>query len=121
MGPQEKLIEPKAASSADKPGPTDAKKSDAKTETGSPKPAPQAAPAPPATAQSPEKKTQDKNEKRVDPHDGAAYTFAEIQEFYKTVYSKKQIQDYWNQEMNPVGGAAKSKAKSKAKTKAKAR
>ena len=38
----------------------------------------------------------EKPEKRVDPTDGRAYTFEQMQRYYKGVYSKRDIQNYWD-------------------------
>jgi glutathione S-transferase len=69
-------------------------------------------------------------EKRVDPEDGAAYTYDELAAFYKGKYKKAVVESYW-ESCKPVkkGKAkdkspepkAKSKAKAKAKVKAKAK
>ncbi|CAE7628967.1 Kcnh6 [Symbiodinium sp. CCMP2592] len=37
-----------------------------------------------------------KEEKRIDPADGKAYTFNQISKFYRGVYSKHDIQTYWD-------------------------
>mmetsp|Transcript_12759 Transcript_12759/g.28185 ORF Transcript_12759/g.28185 Transcript_12759/m.28185 type:complete len:614 (+) Transcript_12759:26-1867(+) len=34
-------------------------------------------------------------QKRIDPTDGAAYTYAEIVQFYKSKYTKTAVQEYW--------------------------
>jgi quinol monooxygenase YgiN len=57
-------------------------------------------------------------EKRVDPEDGATYTWDELSQFYKGKYKKKEIEAYW--ESCKPAKKAKSKAKSKAKAKAEA-
>lgn len=54
-------------------------------------------------------------EKRVDPEDGAAYTFEELAAFYKGKYKKKAIESYW--EMECTVAKPKSKAKAKASKK----
>jgi len=67
-------------------------------------------------------------ERRVDPEDGATYTWDELSQFYKGKYKKKEIEAYW-EECKPAKrakskskgkGEAEPKAKAKAKTKAKA-
>jgi len=55
-------------------------------------------------------------EKRVDPEDGATYTWDEISQHYKGKYKKKEIEAYW--ESCKPAKRAKSKAKSKAKAEA---
>jgi len=67
-------------------------------------------------------------EKRVDPEDGAAYTYAELAQYYKGKYKKQAIEAYW-ESCKPVktkgkgkgksGPEPKAKAKSKSKAKAK--
>jgi len=44
-------------------------------------------------------------EKRIDPADGASYTFKEISGYYAREYSQKEIQQYWNQRCRPVRAA----------------
>jgi len=66
-------------------------------------------------------------EKRVDPEDGAAYTYEELASFYKGKYKKAAIEAYW-ESCKPVKtkgkgkgkGASEPKAKAKGKAKAKA-
>merc|ERR1711972_979744 len=48
------------------------------------------------------KKARGKAEKRVDPHDGCAYTFAELSTFYAKSYSESEIQRYWENNCRPV-------------------
>lgn len=69
------------------------------------------------------------SDKRVDPDDGAAYTWEELSAFYKGKYNKKEVLAYWEEckpEKKPKGkGKGKGsepvpKAKAKAKVKAKA-
>jgi len=55
-------------------------------------------------------------EKRVDPEDGATYTWDEISQHYKGKYKKKEVEAYW--ESCKPAKRAKSKAKSKAKAEA---
>lgn len=66
-------------------------------------------------------------EKRIDPDDGAAYTWEELSAYYKGKYSKKDIKAYW-EDCNPVpvkkkgkGKGAEPTPKAKAKVKAKAK
>jgi len=65
-------------------------------------------------------------EKRIDPEDGAAYTWDEIAGHYKGKYKKKEVEAYW-ETCKPAkrvkGGSAKAKPEPKAKatTKAKAK
>lgn len=73
-------------------------------------------------------------EKRVDPEDGAAYSYDELAAYYKGKYKKVAIEQYW-ESCQPVKkskgkgkgaapepkGKAKAKAKVKAKVKAKAK
>jgi len=65
-------------------------------------------------------------EKRVDPEDGAAYTYEELAAYYKGKYKKAVIQAYW-ESCAPVkkskgkGKGAEPKAKAKTKAKAKAK
>lgn len=54
-------------------------------------------------------------EKRVDPDDGAAYTFDELAAYYTGKFKKKAIEQYWENECTPTKGKAKAKAKVKAK------
>lgn len=55
-------------------------------------------------------------EKRVDPEDGTAYTFAEMSAYYAGKYKKPALNAYW-EECKPVKGKARGKAKAKAKAK----
>jgi len=64
-------------------------------------------------------------EKRVDPEDGAAYTYDELAAYYKGKYNKAAIAAYW-EECKPLKGkkgkaAAEPEPKAKAKSKAKAK
>jgi len=67
-------------------------------------------------------------EKRVDPEDGAAYSYDELAAFYKGKYKKQVIEAYW-ESCKPVkkakgkgkGSAPEPKAKAKTKAKAKAK
>jgi len=60
-------------------------------------------------------------EKRIDPDDGAAYTFEELSAYYAGKFKKKAIAAYWESECRPTARAkAKAKAKAKFKVKAKA-
>lgn len=52
--------------------------------------------------------------KRVDPEDGAAYTYEELAVYYKGKYKKAAIEAYW-ETLEPVKGKGKGKAKAKAK------
>lgn len=68
-----------------------------------------AAAAPKAKAKSKAKakaepKNASKSEKRVDPEDGKAYTFEELQTYYTGKYKKKEIQAYWDNECKKAGG-----------------
>lgn len=45
-------------------------------------------------------------EKRIDPADGASYTFKEISGYYARQYSQQEIQQYWNQRCRPVSSRA---------------
>jgi len=54
-------------------------------------------------------------EKRVDPDDGAAYTFDELAAYYKGKFKKKAIEEYWENTCTPTKKGAKAKAKVKAK------
>jgi malate dehydrogenase len=69
------------------------------------------------------------SEKRVDPEDGASYTWEELAAYYKGKYSKKEVAAYW-ESCRPAprakkgkgkGAAPEPKAKAKAKVKAKAK
>uniref|UniRef100_A0A7R9ZY94 Carbohydrate kinase PfkB domain-containing protein n=1 Tax=Pyrodinium bahamense TaxID=73915 RepID=A0A7R9ZY94_9DINO len=63
-------------------------------------------------------------ERRCDPTDGVAYTFAELASFYKGTYTKGAIKEYWEQSCIPMKtktAASKANAKVKAKAKAKAK
>mmetsp|Transcript_35819 Transcript_35819/g.65024 ORF Transcript_35819/g.65024 Transcript_35819/m.65024 type:complete len:337 (-) Transcript_35819:274-1284(-) len=40
----------------------------------------------------------DPEEKRIDPADGAAYTWDELSEFYKGKFKKKALEEYWQNE-----------------------
>jgi len=66
-------------------------------------------------------KAKGKQEKRIDPSDGASYTFAEMSEFYHGTYKKAGIQSYWDNCKEAAAPKAKAKAKEKAKAKAKAK
>merc|ERR1711972_1081831 len=58
---------------------------------------------PGASANASDKKNaRGKVEKRVDPDDGCAYTFAELSAFYAKVYSESEIQRYWKNSCRPV-------------------
>jgi len=67
-------------------------------------------------------------EKRVDPEDGASYTYDELAAYYKGKYKKAVIESYW-ETCKPVkkakgkgkGAAPEPKAKAKGKAKAKAK
>lgn len=48
-------------------------------------------------------------EKRVDPDDGAAYTFEELSAFYKGKFKPKAIAAYWENECTPVKQRRKGK------------
>jgi malate dehydrogenase len=60
-------------------------------------------------------------DRRVDPDDGAAYTWEEFSAFYKGTYKKKEVEAYW-ETCKPAkkGKKAKEEAEPKAKAKAKA-
>mmetsp|Transcript_148056 Transcript_148056/g.258252 ORF Transcript_148056/g.258252 Transcript_148056/m.258252 type:complete len:116 (-) Transcript_148056:707-1054(-) len=58
-------------------------------------------------------------EKRIDPSDGASYTFSEISKFYKGTYKKGEITAYWENLKPTAAPKAKAKVKAKAKPKAK--
>jgi len=60
-------------------------------------------------------------ERRVDPEDGAAYTFEELATYYKGKYKKAAINAYWEDCAPAKKGkkATKDEPKAKAKTKAK--
>jgi len=63
-------------------------------------------------------------ERRVDPEDGATYTWDELSAFYTRKYKKKEIEAYW-ETCKPAKRTRKAKAeeepKAKAKSKAKAK
>lgn len=63
----------------------------------------------------------DKDEKRVDPTDGKAYTLKELQNYYSTMFGTAKIEatSYWL--TCKATGKAEPKAKSKAKAKAKSK
>jgi len=54
-------------------------------------------------------------EKRIDPEDGAAYTYDELAAFYTGKYKKKAIETYWESCESTKKGKAKAKTKAKAK------
>lgn len=56
-------------------------------------------------------------ESRVDPVDGLAYTFEEIEHHYEGKFKKAAIKAYWNEECLPGKATAKAQPKSKAKSK----
>lgn len=66
------------------------------------------------------------SDKRIDPEDGAAYTWEELSAYYKGKYGKKEVRAYW-EECNPVpvkkgrGKGTEPAPKAKAKVKAKAK
>eukprot|EP00440_Ansanella_granifera_P004442 gb/GFBE01004814.1/.p1 GENE.gb/GFBE01004814.1/~~gb/GFBE01004814.1/.p1 ORF type:complete len:337 (+),score=65.89 gb/GFBE01004814.1/:1-1011(+) len=53
-------------------------------------------------------------EKRVDPSDGAAYTWKELSSFYAKQYSKQEIQEYWDSTCRPLRGKGGARAKASA-------
>jgi len=57
-------------------------------------------------------------EKRVDPEDGAAYTYEELAAYYKGKYKKAAVEAYW-ETCKPVKTKGKGKGKAKAEPKAK--
>lgn len=57
-------------------------------------------------------------EKRIDPDDSVAYSFAEMAKFYAGKYTKKEIQSYWNT-CAPTKHAKSFKKKEKASTQGK--
>jgi malate dehydrogenase len=65
-------------------------------------------------------------EKRVDPEDGAAYSFEELADYYKGKYKKAAINAYWEtcapvKKAKGKGKGSAPEPKAKAKTKAKAK
>merc|ERR1712232_1113440 len=66
-------------------------------------PAAVAAPSPPHTvaAAATAVSSTSAPERRIDPFDGRAYTFEELNAFYKHTYNKKEIEQYWNQNCKP--------------------
>jgi len=61
------------------------------------------------------------SEKRIDPEDGAAYTWEEVSAHYKGKYKKKEVEAFW-ETLKPAKKGKKSKeAEPKAKAKAKAK
>eukprot|EP00747_Dinoflagellata_sp_TGD_P165893 gnl/TRDRNA2_/TRDRNA2_187876_c0_seq1.p1 gnl/TRDRNA2_/TRDRNA2_187876_c0~~gnl/TRDRNA2_/TRDRNA2_187876_c0_seq1.p1 ORF type:complete len:231 (+),score=75.64 gnl/TRDRNA2_/TRDRNA2_187876_c0_seq1:90-782(+) len=66
------------------------------------------------------KAAQAKEERKVDPHDGRAYTFNELSAFYRGMYTKKQIEDYWKKNCKPMTGSPASAKKSPKPNKKKA-
>lgn len=66
--------------------------------------------------------------KRIDPEDGAAYTWEDLAAYYKGKYKRKEIEEYWETckpakggKKGSKGAAPEPKAKAKAKVKAKAK
>eukprot|EP00441_Pelagodinium_beii_P041631 CAMPEP_0197650346 /NCGR_PEP_ID=MMETSP1338-20131121/30888_1 /TAXON_ID=43686 ORGANISM="Pelagodinium beii, Strain RCC1491" /NCGR_SAMPLE_ID=MMETSP1338 /ASSEMBLY_ACC=CAM_ASM_000754 /LENGTH=158 /DNA_ID=CAMNT_0043224733 /DNA_START=109 /DNA_END=582 /DNA_ORIENTATION=- len=60
-------------------------------------------------------------EKRIDPEDGAAYTFEEMSEFYRGKFKKAAIASYWDDCKPAKKGKTKKEPEPKAKGKAKAK
>jgi hypothetical protein len=66
-------------------------------------------------------------EKRIDPEDGAAYTWDDFSAYYAGKYKKKEIAAYWEdlkvakKKKGKANEEPKSKAKAKSKVKAKAK
>ena len=61
------------------------------------------------------------DERRVDPDDGQAYTYAELTNWYKGKFKKTAIDSYWADNCRQMKGEGKSEPKSKAKAHAKDR
>lgn len=59
--------------------------------------------------------------KKIDPTDGAAYTYEEYSAYYKGTYKKKAIDAAWEDLKPAKKGKAKSKAKAKAEPEPKAK
>eukprot|EP00931_Biecheleriopsis_adriatica_P100449 TRINITY_DN75769_c0_g1_i1.p1 TRINITY_DN75769_c0_g1~~TRINITY_DN75769_c0_g1_i1.p1 ORF type:complete len:352 (+),score=88.62 TRINITY_DN75769_c0_g1_i1:43-1056(+) len=56
----------------------------------------------------------DPEERRVDPEDGAAYTWDEMCDYYRGKFKKKALEEYWEYEMTPAKVKKSSKAGKKA-------
>ena len=62
-----------------------------------------------AGAASSAKKAAEAAERRTDPDDEKTYTFAEMEAKYEDEFSPEEIQDYWENDMEPVTVLGKGK------------